>query len=189
MIAVRFCLVISKCPAGLISFRSAYRWASQETLMTLQTFRLGFFQPSPTTQSHALCSMLSLRWAHKGIQLLFVRLDMPSLRSRPVFKWLHLSFRWIWNGSFAKHWCWFMHVPVVWVLVILSIQLSCNHAARCGLPKRKVVSQMSGSQTYLFSRFERKREKYEAMINEVKSNYVEQILLRSSAIMLHDITS
>lgn len=105
MIAVRFCLVISKCQACLRSFPSTHRWASQETLMTLQTFRLGFFQSSPTTQSHAVCSMpmrLSLRWAHKGIQLLVVRLDMPSLRSRPVFKWLHLSFRWIWNGSFAS---------------------------------------------------------------------------------------
>lgn len=79
--------------------------------------------------------------------------------------------------EFRQHWCWFMHVPVVWVLIILSIQLSCNHAARCQLPEWKVVSQMFGSQTCLFSRFERKREKYEAMINGDKSNYVEQILL------------
>ena len=87
-----FCcfLVISKCPAGLISFRSTHRWASQETLMTLQTFRFGFFRSSPTTHSpHALCSMpMRLSWAstHKGIPLLIVHFYMPSLRSRPVFK-------------------------------------------------------------------------------------------------------
>ncbi len=76
--------------------------------------------------------------------------------------------------EFRWHWFWSMHVPVVWVRGILSIQLSCNHAARCGLPQWQVVSQMFGSQTYLFRRFERKRERsmkqWSMQINQIVWN-------------------
>lgn len=168
----------------LISFRCAYRWASQETLMTLQTFRLGVFRSWPTTQRAmpcALCDSLCAQPAPtKGFSCSSCawtcRLCVPGQSSSNCsFCFLGVSPALILVCDVFACSC---RVSSCYFVLLIILQSCCQvwiAWMKSGVPD-VWLSDLPFQQVW---KKEREREKYEEMINADKSDYVEQTLPQS----------